>query len=238
MVVGLSSLTVICLLGLPLCTLALLLPAAARQWLGRRLIALSSTAYLNLLRLLGLQFRIDSLDALRDQGPIIVVANHPSLLDAVIILSRLPNACCVMKAALGNSILFGPIARMSGYISNEDPMALVRSAQLELKKGFPILIFPEGTRTVTELVNEFGKTTALIATRAGVPVQTVFIRYSSRYLGKRWPLFKPPNIPLSIDVVLGDVFRPDHPSNESSAVMTNKLERYYRAQMRSFVQDR
>jgi 1-acyl-sn-glycerol-3-phosphate acyltransferase len=231
MVIGLSSLAVICILGIPFCLGIALFPTRVRTRCGRWLVRTSCSAYLGLLQLLGMRLDCRELDRLRGQGPFIVIANHPSLLDAVVILSRLPNACCVMKAALAKSFLFGSIARTSGYIGNENPMKLVRLAQQEICQGNHLLIFPEGTRTVSEGVNAFGKTTSLIAARAAVPVQTLFIRMSSHYLGKHWPLFRRPSIPLVITVSTGDQFSISKDSSAYASGMTETLERYYRVQL-------
>jgi 1-acyl-sn-glycerol-3-phosphate acyltransferase len=227
MVVGLGSLTIICLLGLPVSVVLACLPRSFRLRAGRHVIAAACSMYLTMLRLMGLRLDCQQLDALRQKGPFIIVANHPSLLDAVVILSRLPNACCVMKAALGNHLLFGPIARVSGYIRNHDPMKLVKMAEIELAAGTHLLIFPEGTRTVKERVNEFGKTAALIAARSGVPVQTVFIQMNSRYLGKQWPLFKAPSIPLTIVVTIGEQFGIPPGATAHSSRLTQRLETHY-----------
>ena len=43
-------------------------------------------------------------------------------------------------------------------------------------------------------------TAGLIAARAGVPVQTLVIEMSTPYLGKHWPLFRPPSLPLAVRV--------------------------------------
>ncbi len=237
MFVGLSSLALLCLFGLPISLILVCLPKTIRSRLGRQVIATGFSAYLTLLRLMGLKLDCTALDRLRDTGPFIIVANHPSLLDAVIILSRLPNACCVMKASLGNNLLFGPVARVSGYIRNHDPMKLVKMAEEELASNHHLLIFPEGTRTVTDGVNVFGKTSALIAARSGKPVQTVFIQMNSRYLGKHWPLFKRPAIPLTIKVTLGEQFSVPPQSTAHSSKLTERLEAYYQRQLRPSAQD-
>jgi 1-acyl-sn-glycerol-3-phosphate acyltransferase len=225
MVVGLTALGQICLLGLPA---ALLLMCSPKDWripLGRRLIAFGFTTYLWFLRIFCF-VRLDcsALDTIRQQPSLIVIANHPSLLDAVILLSKLPRAACVMKAVLRSNPLFASMARLSGYISNEDPMKLIKQSCDELASGRQLLIFPEGTRTVKPPINSFGQMTALIASRSNSVIQTVFIDYSTLYLGKSGSLFQKPTLPLVIKVRLGDQFE----SSGSSSMMTERLESYYR----------
>lgn len=210
MVVGLGSLAVLCLGWLPFAMLLHpLLPRRIGQPLGRRMIAGGFRFYLRLLELLcACRFDLDALDALRDEGPLIVAANHPSLLDAVMILSRLPNAVCIMKASLMENVLFGAAARLAGYIRNDTPLETILNSREELLRGAQVVIFPEATRTSDFPLNPCQPTAGLIARRAGVPVQTVLIGCSTPYLGKAWPLFRPPELPLRFCVRLGPRLSP------------------------------
>jgi 1-acyl-sn-glycerol-3-phosphate acyltransferase len=228
MAMGLGALAFICLWGLPFALVFLILPKKWRIPLGRRTIAHAFSAYLCFLRWFCL-VRLDfsALDSLRQDRPLILVANHPSLLDAVVLLSRLPQATCVMKATLRGNILFGPLARFSGYITNEHSLHLIKQACNELAEGAHLLIFPEGTRTVEFPVNAFGQTAALISQRSGVPIQTLLISFSTPYLGKKWPLYRKPRLPLHISVKLGHRF--DVVTDKEA--LTQKLETYYRERL-------
>jgi 1-acyl-sn-glycerol-3-phosphate acyltransferase len=226
MAIGLGFLGLICLFGLPLALVLICFPKKWRIPSTRHLIAFGFTLYLWFLRLF-CSVRIDcsALDSVREQSGLIVIANHPSLLDAVILLSKLPNASCVMKASLRNNPLFAFMARLSGYISNEDSMKLVKQSCAELNSGGHLVIFPEGTRSNTLQVNRFGQVSALIAARADAPIQTLFIEFSTSYLGKSGPLFQKPTLPLHIKVSLGAKFSPALSVPEQ----TERLESYYRA---------
>ena len=164
--------------------LRLLLPARAGRALRRRVIAPGFRFYLGALETVGAcRFELGALDALRGAGPMILAPNHPSLLDAVLLLSRLPQAACVLKAPLADSFVFGPGARLAGYIRNDWPIGMVRHAVAELRGGGQLLLFPEGTRTTRAPVNAFRGAIALIAQQAGVPVQTGFIETASPFIG-------------------------------------------------------
>jgi 1-acyl-sn-glycerol-3-phosphate acyltransferase len=227
--IGLGGLAVLCLLWLPFALLLYpLLPKTAGQTLGRHAISLMARLYLGLLKgVCACRFDLDELDRLRSDAPLIVAANHPSLLDAVLILSRLPNAVCVMKASLMDNVLFGSGARLARYIRNHAPVEMVLGAGEELRGGAQLIIFPEGTRTTDFPVGPCLPGTALIAARASVPVQTVLIEFSTPYLGKAWPLFRPPQLPLRCRVRLGRRFDP--PTDVRA--FTLELEAYYRAEL-------
>jgi 1-acyl-sn-glycerol-3-phosphate acyltransferase len=229
MLLGFGCLVLLGLLALPIALVLMCLPAALRIPLGRRLISRILAGYLHFLKLF-CSVRVDStaLEKIRLDGPLIIIANHPSLLDAVVLLARLPRAVCVMKGSLKRNILFGPMARLAGYVSNDDPMNLIRQSCDELAGGAQILLFPEGTRTRTFPVNPFSEATAFIAGRSGVPVQALFIEFSSPYLGKTWPLFRRPPLPLCITVKLGQKFAPA----SDRLALTEQLESYFRAHLK------
>jgi 1-acyl-sn-glycerol-3-phosphate acyltransferase len=228
MFMGLGALALICLFWLPIIVLLLGLPRAKRVRLGRRVIAWSFTAYLGFLRMFcAVRLDCTALDSVSSEKPLILIANHPSLLDAVIILSRFPAGVCVMKSALQKNLLFGPAARFSGYIVNNNPLEMIRQACIELELGAHVLIFPEGTRTRDFPVGPFSGTAALISQRSGVPIQTLILEFSTPYLGKAWPLFRRPLLPLRCTVTLGQRFTAE--SNTSD--LTQELQAYYRRKL-------
>ncbi len=229
MVIGLGSLALICLGWLPIALLSYpLLPQRLGQPLGRRFISGGFRVYLRILELFcACRFDLKELDSLRDSGPLIVAANHPSLLDAVMIVSRLPNAVCVMKASLMDNILFGAAARLARYIRNDNPLEMILNSREALQHGAQLVIFPECTRTVDFPINHCSPSTALVANRTRVAVQTVLIEFSTPYLGKAWPLFRRPQLPLSCRVRLGEVFPP--PSNVQA--FTVEIEAYFRCEL-------
>lgn len=229
MIIGLSALAIICLGWLPFAML--LYPLVSREvgqpW-GRIMISGGFRVYLRILGwFCACRFDLSELDQLRDRGPLILAANHPSLLDAVMIVSRLPNAVCVMKASLMDNILFGAAARLARYIRNNAPLEMILSAREELQGGAQLVIFPEGTRTGNFPVDRCSPSTALIAGRTSIPVQTLLIEFSTPYLGKAWPLFRRPALPLHCRIRLGRQFAP--PGN--IAGFTQELEAYFRSEL-------
>ncbi len=229
MVIGLGSLAIICLGWMPFAMLLKpLLPRRIGQPLGRRMIAGGFRFYLGILETFcACRFDLAELDRLRDSGPLILAANHPSLLDAVMITSRLPNAVCVMKAALMDNLLFGAAARLARYIRNDAPLDMILNSRQALDEGAHLVIFPEGTRTCDFPLDPCMPTTGLIATRAKVAVQTLLIEFSTPYLGKAWPLFRRPVLPLHCRIRLGRRFDP--PADVQA--FTRELEACFRAEL-------
>lgn len=205
-----------------------LLPRRVGARLGRFLITCIFWPYLTFIQSTGLfKCDISALDALANDESIVIVPNHPGLIDVVLIGSRLTNIVCIMKKSIQDNLLFGGGSRLAGYIRNDSTENMVRAAIAELKHGSQLLIFPEGTRTTEQPINNFSGAFALIARRAGVPVQTVFVEYTSAFLSKGWPLWKKPQFPLTFRVTLGERFEVG--SNTNSFV--DEMESYFKERL-------
>src|SRR6202020_1871294 len=90
------------------------------RFFGQRLIHALFRIFIGYLRAFGLiEFDARELSKLRGAEGLIVVANHPGLLDAVLVVSQLPRAVCLMKGSLAHNIIFSGTARLAGYIHNE-----------------------------------------------------------------------------------------------------------------------
>lgn len=226
---SLLLLGVICLtwslLTLPLYPL---LPRRAAIAFGRRGIMLGFRLYVQWLRLLGV-FHLDlsALDSLWDGPALILAPNHPSLIDALLILSRHPNLACVMKSDLMGNILLGPGARLARYIRNGSSLQMVRQAVADLKDGGTLLLFPEGTRSRRAPIGTLKRSIGVIARHAQVPVQTLIVDMDSPFLCKGRGLWSRPSLPVTYRVRLGKRF---DPPQDVDAFMV-ELERHYRSEL-------
>ncbi len=193
-----------------------LLPRDTGRRVGRAMISFGYRSFWRVAALSGMiRLHSDALDVLRDEPGLIVVANHPSMLDALMLVARLPRSACVMKASLMRNPFLWPGARLARYIRNDSPHGMVRLAVEDLQRGGQLVLFPEGTRTVRTMqkpVNAFRPGFTLIAKLAQAPIQAVFIDTDSPYLGKGWPLWRLPPLPIVFTVRLGRRFEPrdDH----------------------------
>ncbi|MEQ1668799.1 MAG: lysophospholipid acyltransferase family protein [Sulfuriferula sp.] len=222
---GLLWLGLLCLGWTPVAVL--LQPLLPKHWgrmLGRQVITLAFRLYLASLSISRrCHFDLTALDALRDEAPLIIAPNHPCLLDAVMVISRLPNVACVMKADLMNNVFLGAGARLAGYIRSEPLRSMIRLAVDDFAYGSHLLLFPEGTRTTQDPVNPLKSSIAIIAHQAQVRVQTVLIETDSHYLSKGWSLFRKPAMPITYRLRLGRCF--DAPQNTQQFMA--ELENYF-----------
>lgn len=205
-----------------------LLPEATGRALGRSVIARAYRVFWAAASFSGMmRIEADCLDALRDERGLIFVANHPTMLDALLLVARLPRSACIMKADLMRNIFLGAGARLARYIRNDSARTMVRLAVDDLRSGGQLVIFPEGTRTVTPPLNTFRPGVTLIAKLAQAPIQTVFIDTDTPYLGKGWPLWRVPPLPIVFRLSLGQRFAPSQDSN----ALLQQIELYYRQSM-------
>ena len=207
---GLAWLGVLCLAWTPIAMIMYPLLSERRgRALGRYAIMAAFRIYLASLSLSRrCSFDLKALDVLRDESSLVIAPNHPSMLDAVMVISRLPNVACVLKADLMNNIFLGAGSRLARYISNEPVRRMVQLATQDFACGSHLLLFPEGTRTTLCPVNPFKGSIGLIAHHAQAPVQTILIETNSQYLSKGWPLFRKPPMPIHYRVRLGRRFDP------------------------------
>jgi 1-acyl-sn-glycerol-3-phosphate acyltransferase len=77
----------------------------------------------------------------------LVVANHPTYLDIMILLALIPSACCVVKSAHWRNPCFWGIVRAAGYVSNAAGASMVDACMQRLAAGYNVIVFPEGTRS-------------------------------------------------------------------------------------------
>jgi 1-acyl-sn-glycerol-3-phosphate acyltransferase len=212
-----------------------LLPRPVGRRIGRAAIAAGYAAYWWLADRAGMMhLHSEALEPLRAEPGIIVVANHPSLLDAMMLVARLPRSACIMKASLAHNPLLGPAARLAGYIRNDSAHGMVRLAVRDLCEGGQLVLFPEGTRTTQRPLNPFTPAFTLIARLARAPIQTVFIDTDSPYLGKGWPLWRLPPLPIVFSVRLGRRFEP----SDDHQALRAEIEAYFAAGVRPAAQPR
>jgi 1-acyl-sn-glycerol-3-phosphate acyltransferase len=183
-------------------------------------------AYLAITRLV--KCDVSALDELKHEKGLILAPNHPALIDAVLVISRLPRVTCIMKAVLWDNIVLGGGSRLAGFVRNDSQPNMVRASVAALRDGGQLLMFPEGTRTVEQPINPLKGAIALIAKKSQAPVQTIFIESNTAFLGKHWPTLKKPVFPLHYRVTLGKRFDP--PGADSKTFIA-ELDAYFRAEL-------
>jgi 1-acyl-sn-glycerol-3-phosphate acyltransferase len=193
---------------------ALVLPVfqganAARRTLAKVINGMVAL-YINLMELSGaLKTNRNIIRELAEaKGGLLVVANHPSMVDAPVLLSRFPGLVCVFKSALKQGLLLTHTARTAGYLSNDEGMDMLRKLVRKLRDGEKVLMFPEGTRTNGVNINPLNKGYAIAAIRAGIPVQLIRIHTDSAILTKRQHFIRSTRFPVTHRFDIGPTIEP------------------------------
>ena len=126
------------------------------------------------------------------EGPAVLVANHPTLVDVTSIMAAFPNVTTVVKPNLYRRFWFQGLLRdarlFEGATSADGLARMVDDAVERLQEGFRVLIFPEGTRSPEGKLRPFGRAAFEIACRLNVPVVPIVIRCQPVWLSKEYPI--------------------------------------------------
>lgn len=131
--------------------------------------------------------RVEFERLLRD-GPRVVVANHPTLIDVVLMGASLPQADCIVKKAAWRNPYLRGVVTAAGYVPNDEGEKLVEACVSRLRRGRTLLIFPEGTRSPRRRLGRIQRGAAHVALRSGVPLHPVAITCDPPTLmkGQHW----------------------------------------------------
>jgi len=177
----------------------------------------------------------ENITQLRAATGSIIIANHPTLLDVVMILAQLDKCQCVVKHQLfRNPFLFG-VVRAAGFIRNDDnPEQLINQAKQHLNNGACILIFPEGTRTPrNKILGKFQRGVANIAieTQADLIPVVVHCNHDTLKKGEPWYRIAPSKIRYRIVVdkplAFGDLHDPELSRAKQARHVTRFIRDYF-----------
>jgi 1-acyl-sn-glycerol-3-phosphate acyltransferase len=162
---------------------------------ARRFVSLSMRFFVSIMHFIGIvNLETDGREKYRNLSSKIIVANHPSILDVVMLFSLIPNADCVVNAHLKGIIFITEIIRQL-YIPNIlDYESILKACVESLKQGNCMIIFPEGTRTPRTGKNIIKKGAARVAMASGCNIVPIHIGGTDKYgIGKKdpWPSFNP-----------------------------------------------
>ena len=156
-----------------------------RELKAQRLIRFSFNAFCQIMKFTGaIDYRIDGAELLREDRNCIIVANHPSLIDYVLIASQLPQCDCLVKAAIWENPFMKRIVKAAGYIPNQTPDDLLERCEERFSRGNVLLVFPEGTRTTPGIEPSLQRGAAQIATRTQTDLRVIHITVSPTFLTK------------------------------------------------------
>jgi len=223
-----------CAMGVFVCSILSLIPRKIlnKEKLTRWLISRLCAGLVSYCRLVGvLEIDFGRLPGLASKRGIIITANHPTYLDAVFMISQLPNVFCLAKADVISNPWVSMMVRSAGYECNKETSQLIENCTTRLKNGENLLIFPEGTRTTTPPIGKLKRGFAHMAINGMAPVVTVVVStFNGTYLRKGHSFLSlPQSLPLKYQFTVSAEFQPDPIETSHSFLM--KIQKHYQTQL-------
>lgn len=113
--------------------------------------------------------------------PAVIIANHQSLVDVILLYALSPKIVAVTKGNFWHSIFLGPLIRYSDCVSVDDSENMTEVLVEKIKEGYSIVIFPEGTRSADGKLHRFHKGAFKLAADYGLELLPV-VYYGNRYV--------------------------------------------------------
>lgn len=220
---------------LPVIAVPLLLMTTRDQVLRERraqkVIHHSFRVFVEIMRIVGiLTYQLEGIEKLKTAK--LILANHPTLLDVVFLISMVPNANCVVKGNLARNIFTrGPI-RTAGYIINDDASDIITGAREAFEKKQALIIFPEGTRTTPTQPLTLKRGAGNIAIRTNADITPIIIDCTPLGLTKQLPWYRVPGRKMHFTIQVRDVIKVEPfviniPPSKGSRMLTRELSQYF-----------
>jgi len=183
---------------------------------------------------------IVGIEKLQSNKAKLILANHPTLVDVVLLISIIKNTNCVVKKTLFRDPFLGGVVKAAGYINNIGTEAIIDDCVAALKQGDNLIIFPEGTRSIPGKEMKFQRGAAHIAARSGVDVVPVTITCDPPTLTKAQKWYHIPDRPFQLRAEIGDplniedILTLDEPATVTSRKLTRYLHDYFTKRLEQF----
>lgn len=209
-------------------------PSSRRRARYQHLLQFAFQTFVTILRFLRIiDVVIDDPTALRNSRGTIIVSNHPTLIDIVLLSALIPRAQCIVKRELWNSPFLGGIMRGCDYVPSDlEPEAMLAACRTALVDGRSLIIFPEGTRSRPGMPLRFRRGFAHIATLLDADIQLMTIDCDPPTLAKndRWwtiPARRPRFRVSPAGWVRATSWRRDDHRSKVARGIARQLERFY-----------
>ncbi len=206
---------------------------AKRKKVARYTIHKAFAFFIAMMKFFGvLSVSLENFERLSNMRKQVVIANHPSLIDVILIIAYLPNADCVVKSALFKNPFLRGVVKRVGYIDNDNSEQLFIDCKKSLDSGCNLVVFPEGTRSVNGQALVFKRGAANIAVRCQANYQPILISVIPSTLTKKESWYDVPDKKVVITLTAKapiDNSKHFNDTNTSLAVraLTRETQQYF-----------
>jgi 1-acyl-sn-glycerol-3-phosphate acyltransferase len=181
-------------------------------------------AFVALMRGVGVcSLEVRGAERLRRDG-LLILANHPSLIDVVFLMALVRNADCIVKAALlRNPFTRGPVTA-AGFVCNDSGPGMIDDCIAAVRAGRNLIVFPEGTRTPAGArLGKLQRGAANLAVRGGLAITPVRISCAPRMLCKADKWWRVPARAGHFVIEVGEDIPPAAASADPPALAARRL---------------
>ena len=175
-------------------------------------------------------FKFEHLEKLKEDQGCLIIANHPTLIDYVVIVSKLSHCDTVVKEKLWHNPFMKHVIQSAGYIPNVQPEKTFEQIKETLSAGNNLLIFPEGTRTTPGEAIKLKRGAAQIVLREQCPIRVISISCLPSTLTKQNKWYQIPKIKPEFTLTVGERIDIENHIYDTSApsLAARNLTRYFK----------
>ena len=118
------------------------------------------------------------------ETPSMIVCNHQSHIDLMAIMMLTPKLIILTKDWVWHNPFYGLVIRYADYFPVSETEQMVRNIEEKVKKGYSVMVFPEGTRSEDCRVRRFHRGAFFLAERLGLDIVPVSIEGFGKVLPK------------------------------------------------------
>lgn len=209
-----------------------------RKYRARKVVHQVFKGFVNYMRVVGiLSLDIENEEQLNQYSGKLIIANHPSLIDVVVLISLIENADCVVKAGLWKNPFLKGVVNNTGYLNNEDdPETFLNDCCKTFEEGNNLVVFPEGTRSTKDAPLKFKRGAANIAIRTRVNIVPIIITVTPTTLTKELAWYQIPDKKFTVKLVVNPEFSTEKYTETESVSnsvreLTRDLVQYYNEEL-------
>lgn len=141
----------------------------------------------------------EGLEHLDFSQPRLLMVNHQSHIDLVVILKLHPKIIVLTNEWVWNNIFYGTIVRYLDYIPSHVGLEQqLTKVQEKVKQGYSVLVFPEGTRTPNGKIQRYRQGAFQLARALNLPIQPMLIHGARECLPKKEFYLHPSQLSLRV----------------------------------------
>ena len=159
-------------------------------------------------------------------SPKIIIANHTSQLDTPTLGMLHNKSIFMVNSRVLNSKFFGKSIQMAGfYKTSDDYDEGLKSLEEKVRQGYSVIIFPEGTRSMTSAIQRFHKGAFYLSEKLKINIQPILVRGNADLLPKNDNVLKTGLLTLEF---LPEIKFDDETWGKNYGERTKKISRYFK----------